>query len=86
MQRVIGNGIDYPNTIIEKIIDDILTVKVKEYVVTFPLNYLVVERTLRDLFRKGRFLYSDRYINLSIGGTSIDIYFRPDSTKFELKT
>ena len=41
---------------------------------------------LQEMFKDASFLYSDKYINVSINGSSIDIHFNPDNTKFILIT
>ena len=34
------------------------------------------------MFKEAKFKYSDKYININIDGSSIDIFFNEDSTKF----
>ena len=53
-----------------------------EYVVPNNLNYLMVIGALQEMFKEAKFKYSDKYININIDDSSIDIFFNEDSTKF----
>ena len=67
---------------IGNIIVSLVKRKISEYVVPNNLNYLMVIRTLQEMFKEAKFKYSDKYININIDGSSIDIFFNEDSTKF----
>ena len=85
-QSDISDGINSLKIGIGNIISYLLEKKLTEYILPFQLNYLITVETLREMFKTASFLYSDKYISLSIDGLSVNIYFYPENTKFTLKT
>lgn len=85
-QSDISDGINSLKIGVGNVISCLLRKELTEYTLPFQLNYLITAGALREMFRTASFLYSDRYINLSINEFSIDIYFYPENTKFTLKT
>lgn len=85
-QNDISDGINSLKIGVGNIVSCLLRKELTEYILPFQLNYLITVGALREIFGTASFLYSDRYINLSINEFSIDIYFYPENTKFTLKT
>lgn len=82
----INDGINSLKIGIGNIISCLLRKELMEYTLPFKINYLIAVGVLQEMFGTASFLYSDKYINLSIEGLSIDIYFYLENTKFILKT
>lgn len=78
----INDGINSLKIGIGNIIVSLVKRKISEYVVPNSLNYLMVIGALQEMFKEAKFKYSDKYININIDGSSIDIFFNEDSTKF----
>ena len=78
----INDGINSLKIGIGNIIVSLVKKKLFEYVVPNSLNYLMVIGALQEMFKEAKFKYSDKYININIDGSSIDIFFNEDSTKF----
>lgn len=82
----INDGINSLKIGIGNIISCLLRKELTEYTLPFKVNYLIAVGALQEMFGTASFLYSDKYVNLSIEGLSIDIYFYLENTKFILKT
>ena len=78
----INDGINSLKIGIGNIIVSLIKKKISEYVVPNCLNYLMVIGALQEMFKEAKFKYSDKYININIDDSSIDIFFNEDSTKF----
>ena len=78
----INDGINSLKIGIGNIIVSLVKRKISEYVVPNSLNYLMVIGALQEMFKEAKFKYSDKYININIDDSSIDIFFNEDSTKF----
>lgn len=78
----INDGINSLKIGIGNIIVSLVKKKISEYVVPNSLNYLMVIGALQEMFKEAKFKYSDKYININIDDSSIDIFFNEDSTKF----
>lgn len=78
----INDGIKSLKIGIGNIIVSLVKKKISEYVVPNNLNYLMVIGALQEMFKEAKFKYSDKYININIDDSSIDIFFNEDSTKF----
>ena len=78
----INDGINSLKIGIGNIIVSLVKRKIPEYVVPNNLNYLMVVGALQEMFKEAKFKYSDKYININIDDSSIDIFFNEDSTKF----
>lgn len=78
----INDGINSLKIGIGNIIVSLVKRKISKYVVPSNLNYLMVIGALQEMFKEAKFKYSDKYININIDGSSIDIFFNEDSTKF----
>lgn len=78
----INDGIKSLKIGIGNIIVSLVKRKISEYVVPNSLNYLMVIGALQEMFKEAKFKYSDKYININIDNSSIDIFFNEDSTKF----
>lgn len=78
----INDGIKSLKIGIGNIIVSLVKRKISEYVVPNSLNYLMVIGALQEMFKEAKFKYSDKYININIDDSSIDIFFNEDSTKF----
>ena len=78
----INDGINSLKIGIGNIIVSLVKKKLFEYVVPNSLNYLMVIGALQEMFKEAKFKYSDKYININIDDSSIDIFFNEDSTKF----
>lgn len=81
-QSDISDGINSLKIGIGNIIVSLVKRKISEYVVPNSLNYLMVIGALQEMFKEAKFKYSDKYININIDDSSIDIFFNEDSTKF----
>lgn len=81
-QSDISDGINSLKIGIGNIIVSLVKRKIYEYVVPSNLNYLMVIGALQEMFKEAKFKYSDKYININIDDSSIDIFFNEDSTKF----
>lgn len=82
----ISDGIKSLKIGIGNIIASLNKKKVLEYTLPYKLNYMMAIGALQEMFEDASFLYSDKYINIIINGSSIDIQFNPDNTKFILMT
>ncbi|MGM9532035.1 hypothetical protein [Intestinibacter sp.] len=82
----ISDGVNSLKIGVGNIVSCLLRKELTEYIIPFQLNYLMAVGALREMFGTASFLYSDKYINLSIDGLSVDVYFYPENTKFILKT
>ena len=78
----INDGINSLKIGIGNIIVSLVKRKISEYVFPNNLNYLMVIGALQEMFKEAKFKYSDKYININIDDSSIDIFFNEDSTKF----
>lgn len=78
----INDGINSLKIGIGNIIVSLVKRKISEYIVPNSLNYLMVTGALQEMFKEAKFKYSDKYININIDDSSIDIFFNEDSTKF----
>lgn len=78
----INDGINSLKIGIGNIIVSLVKRKISEYIVPNSLNYLMVIGALQEMFKEAKFKYSDKYININIDDSSIDIFFNEDSTKF----
>ena len=78
----INDGIKSLKIGIGNIIVSLVNKKISEYIVPNSLNYLMVTGSLQETFKEAKFKYSDKYININIDDSSIDIFFNEDSTKF----
>lgn len=78
----INDGINSLKIGIGNIVVSLVKKKISEYVVPNSLNYLMVIGALQEMFKEAKFKYSDKYININIDDSSIDIFFNKDSTKF----
>ena len=78
----INDGINSLKIGIGNIIVSLVKRKISEYVVPNSLNYLMVIGALQEMFKEAKFKYSDKYININIDDSSIDIFFNEDNTKF----
>ena len=80
------DGINSLKIGVGNVISCLLRRELTEYTLPFQLNYLITVGALREIFDTASFLYSDKYVSLSIDGLSVCIYFYPENTKFTLKT
>ena len=78
----INDGINSLKIGIGNIIVSLVKKKISEYIIPNSLNYLMVIGALQEMFKEAKFKYSDKYININIDDSSIDIFFNEDSTKF----
>ena len=85
-QSDIRDGINYLKIGVGNVVSCLLRKELTEYTLPFQLNYLITVGTLREMFGNASFLYSDKYVSLSIDGLSVCIHFYPENTKFTLKT
>ena len=85
-QNNISDGITSLKIGIENVVSCLLRKELTEYTLPFQLNYLITVGALREMFDTASFLYSDKYVSLSIDGLSVCIHFYPENTKFTLKT
>lgn len=85
-QSDIRDGINYLKIGVGNVVSCLLRKELTEYTLPFQLNYLITVGALREMFGNASFLYSDKYVSLSIDGLSVCIHFYPDNTKFTLKT
>lgn len=85
-QSNISDGITSLKIGIENVVSCLLRKELTKYILPFQLNYLITVGVLREIFNTASFLYSDKYVSLSINDLSIYIYFYPENTKFILKT
>ena len=80
------DGINSLKIGVGNVVSCLLRKELTEYALPFQLNYLIIVGALREMFGTASFLYSDKYVSLSIDGLSVCIYFYPENTKFTLKT
>ena len=80
------DGINSLKIGVGNVVSCLLRKELTEYTLPFQLNYLITVGALREMFGTASFLYSDKYVSLSIEGLSVCIHFYPESTKFTLKT
>ena len=85
-QSDIRDGINYLKIGVGNVVSCLLRKDLTEYTLPFQLNYLITVGALREMFGNASFLYSDKYVSLSIDGLSVCIHFYPENTKFTLKT
>lgn len=85
-QSDISDGVNSLKIGVGNVVSCLLRKELTEYTLPFQLNYLITVGALREMFGTASFLYSDKCINLSIDGISVDIHFYPENTKFTLKT
>lgn len=85
-QNNISDGITSLKIGIENVVSCLLKKELTKYTLPFKLNYLITVGALREMFNTASFLYSDKYVSLSIDNLSVCIYFYPENTKFILKT
>ena len=85
-QSDIRDGINYLKIGVGNVVSCLLRKELTEYTLPFQLNYLITIGALREMFGNASFLYSDKYVSLSIDGLSVCIHFYPENTKFTLKT
>ena len=85
-QSDIRDGINYLKIGVGNLVSCLLRKELTEYTLPFQLNYLITVGALREMFGNASFLYSDKYVSLSIDGLSVCIHFYPENTKFTLKT
>ena len=80
------DGINSLKIGVGNVVSCLLRKELTEYTLPFQLNYLIIVGALREMFGTASFLYSDKYVSLSIDGLSVCVHFYPDNTKFTLKT
>ena len=80
------DGINSLKIGVGNVVSCLLRKELTEYTLPFQLNYLITVGALREMFGNASFLYSDKYVSLSIDGLSVCIHFYPENTKFTLKT
>ena len=85
-QSDISDGITSLKIGVGNVVSCLLRKELTEYTLPFQLNYLITVGALREMFGNASFLYSDKYVSLSIDGLSVCIHFYPENTKFTLKT
>ena len=85
-QSDISDGINSLKIGVGNVVSCLLRKELTEYTLPFQLNYLITVGALREMFGTASFLYSDKYVSLSIDGFSVCIHFYPETTKFILKT
>lgn len=78
----INDGIKSLKIGIGNIIVSLVKKKISEYIFPNSINYLIAIGALQEMFKEAKFKYSDKYININIDDSSIDIFFNEDSTKF----